>query len=59
MMLHYTINDGIAFVTTLIVTLNVQWCRYCKLGLENKMGRAHSWCLHVKMKVLLVGFVLI
>jgi hypothetical protein len=56
--LHYTNNDGIAFVATLIVTLNLQWCKYCKLGFENKMGHVLNQCLHVKMKVLLVGFVL-
>jgi len=57
--LHYMINGGIAFVVALIVTLNLQWCKYCKLGLENKMGHAHIQCLHVKMKLLLVDFVLI
>jgi hypothetical protein len=30
--------------------------KYCKLGMENKMRHAHSQCLHVKMKVLLVDF---
>jgi hypothetical protein len=47
-----------AFATTLTRTLNLQWCKYCKLKL-NKMGHAHSPCLHVKMKMLLIGFVLI
>jgi hypothetical protein len=54
--LDYRNSDGITFVTTLIMTTNFQQCKYCKLGIEKKIGHAHNQCLHIMMKVLLVTF---
>lgn len=56
--LHYRNIDRITFVTTSTMTTNFQQSKYCKLGIK-KMGHAHSWCLHVKITILLVNLVLI
>jgi len=53
-------NQNLLNQKGLLVRLhNIDLCRYCNLRLENKMGHAHNQCLHVKMKLLLVGFVLV
>ncbi len=35
--LDYRNNDRLAFVTTSTMTINFQWCKYCKLGINAQL----------------------
>jgi hypothetical protein len=54
--LHCKNSYGNTFVIILIVSTHFQWCGYCKLGIEKKLGHVHNWCLYINMKVLFVNF---